>query len=163
MTRKILSSKCAALAIGVAGALVSANSAGASDRVEIGLLRCDVAGASNFLIGSTKRLDCRFEPAAGGTVELYAGEITRVGIDLGSTRDIEIRWTVLAPNIGRPTGSLAGSYAGVSAEASAGAGVGANALIGGLERSIALNPLSVQTQSGVNLAAGIAGLKLTAR
>jgi hypothetical protein len=70
---------------------------------------------------------------------------------------------VLAPKAGVRPGALAGRYGGVSAEASAGSGVGANALIGGLERSIALNPLSVQTQSGVNIAAGIAGLRLTRR
>jgi hypothetical protein len=162
MTKRLLATVGAAVLAG-AFTLLAVPVAVAAERIEIGVLRCGVAGSSNFLVGSTKRLDCRFEPAGGGAVDRYRGEITRVGLDLGRTRDTEIRWTVLAPRTGVRAGALEGRYAGVSAEASAGAGVGANALIGGLDRSIALNPLSVQTQEGVNIAAGIAGLKLTHR
>ena len=149
----------------LAGAVVFAAAPGfaAGERIAVGLLRCHVSSGTNFLVGSTKELACRFEPAGGGPVETYRGEITRVGIDLGRTRGTEIAWTVLAPKTGVRPGALSGRYGGVSAEASAGVGVGANALIGGLERSIALNPLSVQTQSGLNIAAGVAGLRLTRR
>ena len=160
MTKKLYASLGAAVAIGTV-ALLATPSFAAGERIEVGVLECHVASGSNFLVGSTKRLACRFLPSGGGTVELYRGEITRVGLDLGRTRDTEIRWTVLAPKTGVRAGALAGRYGGVSAEASAGAGVGANALVGGLERSIALNPLSVQTQEGLNIAAGVAGLKLT--
>lgn len=159
--RKTIAKLGLAVAAGAVG--LAAVPATASERIEVGVLRCEVSGSSNFLVGSTKRLDCRFEPANGGAVELYGGEITRVGLDLGRTRATEIRWTVLAPRTGVRAGALAGRYGGVSAEASAGAGVGANALVGGFDRSIALNPLSVQTQEGLNIAAGVAGLKLTRR
>jgi hypothetical protein len=40
------------------------------------------------------------------------------------------------------------------------AGVGANALVGGSNRSVALQPLSVSGQVGLNIAAGVAGLDL---
>lgn len=160
MTKTILASIGTALAVG-AVALLGTPAFAAGERIAVGVLECTVASGTNFLVGSTKRLDCRFAPSGGGMVEHYRGEITRVGLDLGRTRGTDIRWTVLAPKTGVRAGALAGRYGGVSAEASAGAGVGANALIGGLERSIALNPLSVQTQEGVNIAAGIAGLRLT--
>lgn len=154
------------LAIGAAlaaGLFTGLPAFAAGERVEVGMLRCSVASDSNFIVGSTRTLACRFEPSDGGSVERYRGEITRVGIDLGRAKTTRLAWAVLAPKTGRRAGALAGSYAGVSAEATAGAGVGANALIGGLERSITLNPISVQTQTGANLAAGIAGLKLTRR
>ena len=57
-------------------------------------------------------------------------------------------------------GALSGHYAGASAEASVGAGLGANVLVGGSNRTVALQPVSVQGQTGLNLAVGVAGLDL---
>ncbi len=51
-------------------------------------------------------------------------------------------------------------YVGVNADASLGLGAGAKVLVGGSHRSIALQPLSVSGQVGVNLALGVAGLTL---
>ena len=68
-------------------------------------------------------------------------------------------WTVFAP--GRAVrGALAGEYAGGSAEATVVGGLGANVLLGGSNRSIALQPVSVGGQTGFNLAVGIADLQL---
>ena len=67
---------------------------------------------------------------------------------------------MLAPSVTIPANALAGTYGGVSAEATVGLGVGANALIGGSENSIALQPVSVQAQQGVNVAVGVAALTL---
>ena len=61
-----------------------------------------------------------------------------------------------------PSGALSGTYAGASAEATVGAGVGANALVGGLESSFTLQPLSVQGQTGLNVAGGLARITLRA-
>ena len=44
--------------------------------------------------------------------------------------------------------------------ASAGAGVGANALIGGFNNTITLQPVSISAQTGLNVAAGVANLEL---
>src|SRR4029079_3515313 len=60
-------------------------------------------------------------------------------------------------------GVLAGGYGGATAEATIGGGLGANVLVGGLQRSIALQPVSVGAQRGLNAAAGIGGLELYAR
>jgi hypothetical protein len=68
-------------------------------------------------------------------------------------------WAVFAPTT-RRIGALAGNYAGASAEATVGAGLGANVLLGGSDRTIALQPLSVQGQAGLNVAAGVTELIL---
>ena len=134
----------------------------ANERIEIGLLRCTVAGGTSFIFGSSKDLGCVFE-RANGAAEAYVGNVSRFGIDVGTTSESQLVWTVLAPAKDFPPGALAGTYAGVSAEATAGVGLGANALVGGGEHSIALQPVSVQTQQGVSIAAGVAELNLTAQ
>ena len=65
-------------------------------------------------------------------------------------------WSVYAPTT-RRFGALAGRYSGASAEATVGAGLGANVLIGGSNRTVTLQPVSVQGQAGLNLALGVAG------
>jgi hypothetical protein len=68
-------------------------------------------------------------------------------------------WAVYAPTT-RRFGALAGNYSGATAEATVGAGLGANVLVGGSDRTVALQPLSVQGQAGLNVAAGVAELTL---
>ena len=60
--------------------------------------------------------------------------------------------------IGR--GDLAGNYGGVGANASVGVGGGGNFLVGGPQNSYALQPVSVQGQTGLNVAAGVADIEL---
>jgi hypothetical protein len=127
--------------------------------VEVGVLTCKVSGGVGFVFGSTKDLDCVFEGLSGGR-DRYVGAINKFGLDLGFTGSSYIVWTVLAPSVAIPAGALAGDYGGVSAEATVGLGVGANALIGGSENSIALQPVSVQAQQGLNVAVGVAALSL---
>jgi hypothetical protein len=119
-----------------------------------------VRGGSGFIIGSTKDLRCRFNRP--GRDEFYHGTISKFGLDIGTTKQSAIAWAVLAPTAKLPPGSLSGNYGGVSAEATVGLGVGANALIGGSSKNIILQPLSVQAQQGLNIAAGIAALSLRA-
>lgn len=128
--------------------------------VEIGVLNCSVSGGAGFVIGSSKRLDCVFQ-GTGGRREPYVGHIDKLGIDLGATSTGVVAWAVLAPTRGDvAAGALAGTYGGVTGEATVGVGLGANALVGGSGRSIALQPLSVGAQQGLNLAIGIAALRL---
>jgi hypothetical protein len=123
------------------------------------MLRCTVAGGSGFIFGSSKSLHCRFS-RSGYRTERYAGNINRFGIDIGYTRKSYVAWAVFAPSRRVKHGALAGGYGGVSAQATVGVGVGANALIGGFGNSIMLQPLSVQAQRGLNVAAGIGSLSL---
>lgn len=132
----------------------------AQNRVKVGTLDCQMSGGVGLVVASRKELLCRFIPGARGwRGESYAGSITRVGLDLGATAGGNLVWAVYAPtSAGRY--ALAGRYGGASAEATVGAGLGANALVGGNNRTVTLQPLSVQGQAGVSLAAGVAGLEL---
>jgi hypothetical protein len=132
----------------------------AQTRVEVGVLTCSAAGSTGFIVGSTRELRCTFNRQ--GKDEVYNGTINKFGLDIGSTQKAQIAWAVLAPTSNLPPRSLAGGYGGVSAEATVGVGVGANALIGGSAKSIVLQPLSVQSQQGLNIAAGVASLQLRA-
>lgn len=150
----------AGAAVGIA-ALAAVSSAPAQSRVEIGMLTCTASGSTGFIVGSTRDLRCRFNRK--GRDEYYTGTINKYGLDVGSTAQAQIAWAVLAPTSNLPSRSLVGSYGGISAEATVGVGLGANALIGGSERSIVLQPVSVQSQQGLNIAAGVASLELRAR
>ena len=130
--------------------------------IQVGILGCDVAAGTGFVFGSTKSLTCVFQ-RQGARDEFYTGTISKFGIDIGQTSKSVIQWAVLAPGKAIPRGALAGTYGGISGEATVGVGIGANALIGGLKNSVSLQPLSVQAQQGLNLAAGIAALTLEKR
>lgn len=131
----------------------------ADPAVEVGVLNCSVSGGAGFVIGSSKRLECLFQ--SGGRREPYYGRINKYGLDVGVTSTGVIAWAVLAPTRDAlEPGALAGTYGGVTGEATVGIGLGANALVGGSRRSIALQPLSVGAQQGLNLAVGVAALTL---
>jgi hypothetical protein len=130
----------------------------AETRVEVGVLTCTAASTTGYIVGSTRTVRCRFNRK--GKDEHYTGTIQKLGLDIGTTQKAQIAWAVLAPTANLPPRSLAGFYGGLSAEATVGIGVGANALIGGSAKSIVLQPLSVQAQQGLNIAAGIASLQL---
>jgi hypothetical protein len=127
--------------------------------VRIGVLTCEVAGGTGFIIGSSKDLRCRFESSTG-RAERYVGFIDKFGLDIGVTGPAVMSWAVLAPTSDVGRGALAGNYVGASAEVSVGVGAGANLLIGGSDETISLQPLSVQGQTGVNAALAVAGLAL---
>ena len=131
-------------------------------RVEVGMMDCAVEGGTGFVFGSTKDLSCTFKPANGDRPEEhYFGVIHKYGVDIGATNGGVISWAVLAPteDLVEP-GALAGDYSGVTAEATVGAGVGANVLVGGSSETIALQPVSVSAQTGLNLAVAISGMEL---
>lgn len=129
-------------------------------QTQVGSLRCNVSAGLGAIIASSRDMSCTFRQANGRT-ERYRGTIRRFGLDIGATRRGVLVWGVVAPTRGIQRGGLAGDYAGASAEATVGAGVGANALVGGSDRSFSLQPISVQGQTGLNLAAGVAQLTLT--
>lgn len=127
--------------------------------VKVGVLSCGIEGGVGFIIGSSKAIDCVFEPAGGGGRERYEGRIGKLGVDIGVTGRTVVAWAVFAPGRTRP-GALEGNYGGASAEVTVAVGPGVNVLVGGFDKSINLQPVSIQGQTGLNVAAGIAGLKL---
>ena len=154
-----LRSALAAAAMTLAVATALPDVAAAKSGVNIGSLSCTVEGGVGLLIGSSKDVTCVFRSAKGKRRETYTGNISKLGIDIGITGKSYIRWIVFAPGDVK-RGAIAGTYAGGSAEATLGVGLGANVLIGGFKKSIALQPLSLQGQTGLNVAAGVTRLKL---
>jgi hypothetical protein len=126
--------------------------------VKVGVLNCRIESGVGFIIGSSKEVECEFKRTGGGR-EYYNGTIGKLGLDVGITTDGVLGWIVFAPGKTK-RGSLRGSYTGASAEATVGLGVGANVLVGGFKKSINLQPISLQAQTGLNIAAGVASLNL---
>jgi hypothetical protein len=152
--KKIIAASLIALGLAASPAL-------AKGGVKVGMLTCSVEGGIGWIIGSSKGIDCVYQPAGGGRVEKYSGRLGKLGVDIGVTGQTTIAWVVFAPGkISK--GSLKGQYTGVSAEATVIGGLGANVLVGGFRKSINLQPLSVQAQTGLNIAGGIGSLTLEA-
>lgn len=131
-----------------------------ADRAKIGTLRCNLAPSVGLLVIERQRLSCTYTPDGPFPPETYFGSFTTVGAAIGFNRGGRMVWGVLAPVSGYYRGALAGTYVGASADVSVGAGLGANALVGGSHRSIALQPLSVEANTGLDLTAGVSKLRL---
>lgn len=133
-------------------------------RLEAGTLTCKGEGGWGAIVFSKKTFDCSFATADGNHRGSYKGTITKVGLDVGVTGDTALLWVVFGPS-GQVAddfraGSLAGDYVGVGVEATVGAGLGANALLGGNESQFVLQPVSVQVQTGISIAAAVQTLTL---
>jgi len=130
----------------------------AGSGVNVGSLNCNVAGGVGFIFGSSKDIACVFT-RPDGTAERYRGEINKYGVDIGFTSDAYMVWAVFAPGQ-VAKGALAGNYAGATAEAAVGLGLGANVLVGGSNDQIALQPVSIEGVTGLNVAAGFGQISL---
>jgi hypothetical protein len=130
-----------------------------AQRVRTGVLNCDVSAGLGLIIGSQRTVNCLFTPDIPGPQEGYFGTITKFGLDLGATAGGSMVWAVYA-DTSRGYGFLAGDYAGASGEATIAVGLGANVLVGGSSRTVALQPVSLTGQVGLNLALGVANLSI---
>ncbi|MHB2169106.1 DUF992 domain-containing protein [Alsobacter sp. R-9] len=146
----------------LAGVLVCAGAASAQTSVRVGTLTCDVSRGVGLFVVQKQTLTCQFKPDNGSTPDAYTGKIVEYGVAIGEVGSGHLIWGVIAPAQGIPKGALAGTYAGVGAQASAGAGAGVNVLVGGTGRAFSLQPLSVEGQTGVNIAGGITTVTLEA-
>jgi hypothetical protein len=149
---------------GVAVTLLVASFTGAyaqqpMTRVQVGVLECRGGSSVGFIVGSVTNLGCVLR-VDGMPEDRYVATIRKVGVDLGITQESALAWGVFAPSARLGPGDLSGNYAGAQGSASVGVGVGGNVLVGGSENSIALQPLSVQGQVGLSVAAGLESLEL---
>jgi Protein of unknown function (DUF992) len=126
----------------------------------VGTLTCKLAPSIGLILGSRQKMACRFVPNGPFPPEAYVGVMGTIGLDIGVTAGGVVAWAVLAPTAGPLRGALAGTYMGASGSVGVGVGVGANLLFGGSNRSIALQPLSVEGSVGINLSLGVSGLTL---
>jgi hypothetical protein len=140
---------------------ISAHAQANSYTVKTGYLTCHVASGWGFVFGSSRNLRCSY--TANGRTEYYGGSIAKFGADIGYLKSGVIVWAVAATTNDLKPGALAGDYGGATASISLGAGGGANVLVGGFQKSIALQPVSFEGQNGLNIAAGVAALNLKYR
>ena len=134
----------------------------AEGRIELGELECFVDAGAGFIIGSQKDISCVFTSyKSEEIIDNYFGVINKFGLDVGSTKESYIRWIVVAPTDSQFTkGFLQGDYIGAQASATFAVGLGANVLVGGSSKTFALQPISLQSQKGLNIAAGVAEIEL---
>jgi hypothetical protein len=126
---------------------------------QAGMLRCRLNPSIGFVIFGHQSMECSFQPVSG-PVQAYEGAINTVGLDLGVSEGGRLAWAVFGPANGIPNGALAGEYVGASGDVGVGVGAGANVLVGGSNRSIALQPLSLEGSVALNIVAGLSQLKL---
>lgn len=134
-----------------------------AERFSVGRLICASTPRVGMIFGSAQDLRCVFRSANSRRQYAYEGRVRRIGLDLGVTSGAVLSWNVLARNSRIGRGTLRGNYVGASGNIAFGPGFGANALIGGSRRSIVLQPLSIETSIGVNLAASVTRLTLGSR
>ena len=159
----MLSSKRAGLAVVASLLLAAATSSqvrGEELTTKTGLLTCHVARGFGWIVGSSRTAQCEYHPT-GGTTEQYSGTISKIGIDIGYLAPIVLVWAVIAPSSVPSSGALAGNYFGGTAQAAVGIGGGVNVLLGGFEKSVALQPVRVEGDTGLYIGLGIAALSLT--
>ena len=156
MNKKFLVASLSGMALLLVAGAADARTSG----VKLGVLNCNIAPGVGLIVGSSKNVSCTFTNRNGRT-ERYSGSIGKIGLDLGVTGRGRAAWLVFAPgNVGRS--SLSGTYVGGQASASVIVGLGANVLVGGFKNNINLQPISVQGQTGLNIAIGVASLNLRA-
>jgi hypothetical protein len=141
-------------------AMLAASAMPAAANVEVGVLRCHIAPSVGYIVASERQMRCDFRPAAGGPTHHYVATAGRIGLDVGVTQEGWLVWGVWAPTQVIHRKDLVGTYGGASAGAAVGVGVGANALVGGSNNTIALQPLSGEGSVGLSVALGVTALSL---
>jgi len=148
---------------GIAATLLAAPFAGVIaqpvERVQVGVLECRGGATIGFIVGSVTNLGCVLR-IDGFAEDRYVATIRKVGVDLGITEETALAWGVFAPTRRLGPGDLSGNYVGAQGSATIGIGAGGNVLVGGSNNSIALQPLSLQGQVGLSVAAGLESLEL---
>ena len=145
----------------VAAAAAAVPQAASAATVSAGVLRCTVGAGTGYVIGSRRALTCYYYNAYGER-ETYDGYFSTAGLDIGYTSISGVSWAVIAPSA-TVRGSLEGTYVGIGTQATIAAGVGSNAMIGGFNSSINLQPVSVSGQEGLNAQLGFTGMTLRLR
>ena len=148
---------------GFAATLLAAPLAGVNaqpmQRVQVGVLECRGGASIGFIVGSVTNLGCVLR-IDGVPEDRYVATIRKLGVDLGITQETALAWGVYAPVARLGPGDLSDNYAGAQGSATIGIGAGGNVLVGGPNNSIALQPLSLQGQVGLSVAAGLESLEL---
>ncbi len=144
-------------------ALALAAPAAAQDeqvRLEIGLLTCHLTDRTNLVIVSETEFSCVFEHTDDRQKERFSGVVDKIGLDLTFKEDETLKWGVLAPSIDAEVSAMEGVYVGIGAEVGVVKGGSANLLVGGLDKSFALQPFAVSGSDATGAALAVESFKL---
>jgi hypothetical protein len=149
------------LAIATSGAMAQAHEDAPEGKVRAGSLICEVGPSIGLVLFSTPRkVTCTYS-RAGGLDEVYKGTMKNIGINAGITAGSVIEWLVFVATDSRGENNLmSGTYAGKELNGSIGLGGGVNFLVGGFNKSVSLQPWSIQQQVGVNFNWSLVKMKL---
>jgi hypothetical protein len=144
----------AMLAVTFAGAGVAS-----AESAKVGALQCHISGGTGMILMENQALDCVFRDSAGHSSH-YIGRMTNVGVNIGISGPGRLVWAVLAATSDVAPGALAGDYVGAAGSVAVGAGAGGAILVGGSNKTISLQPISVSAETGLNLSAGLGNISL---
>lgn len=150
-----------ALILATACLAVPVSAVHAQGGLEVGVLTCSVVPGTrlNLLIRSTADVKCVY--AKGGEIEEYVGETgIALGLDLSFKQNEKLAFTVIAASEDVRPGAkaLGGKYVGGELSAAVGLGLGAKALVGGGAKNIGLQPLALETSTGIGASGGLSFL-----
>jgi len=133
--------------------------------LEVGVLTCKSVPSTrlNYIFHSNTVVDCIFTHSSGE--EQYMGEMGMViGIDLQQKSNEQTVFTVIAASSDTRSEAyfLEGTYVGGKASAALGIGAGASVMLGGGDKNISLQPIAIETSTGLGAALGIGYLTLVA-
>jgi hypothetical protein len=159
MTSRTFTLIAASTLLSLALMMPAANAGAGGYTIKTGYLTCVESSGWGFIFGSSRNVKCSYATKSG-RIEYYSGSVSKFGADIGYLKSAVIVWAVAATTKDLQPGALAGDYGGATASISLAAGAGANVLVGGFQKSIALQPVSFEEQTGLNVAAGVAALNL---
>jgi len=136
--------------------------AGTTQGTRVGLLTCKTVPGSalSLIVHSTEGVKCSFKANAGGT-EYYKGETgVGLGFDVSFDRETTMTYAVMSANVKAGDYQLAGKYFGGGGSATVGVGLGVQALIGGGNKNVSLQPVAISGSTGAGVSGGITYLYL---
>lgn len=128
---------------------------------QLGMLKCDTSIGIGEILVRKQTMTCVFTHT-DGKKENYTGTVHQYGVEIGMVKEGHLAWAVFAATPAKGAGLLAGKYGGVDASVAAGIGLGADILVGGTGESFSLQPLAVEGEPGVGIAAGVEQIELIA-
>jgi hypothetical protein len=130
-------------------------------KTQVGMLKCDTSIGIGEILVRKQTITCTFTHKDGKT-EGYTGTVHEYGLEIGEVKEGHLAWAVFAASPAQGTGVLAGKYGGVTASVAAGIGLGADVLVGGTGEAFSLQPLAVEGEPGIGIAAGVEQIELIA-
>ena len=164
----LVAAALAAVSVSLAGCLqedsTATNRRMTNSKVYIGALTCEIAESTGYLIGSSKDMDCVFEPLIGGQ-QAYDGAFNRLGIDVGYTTKMRMLWKVFSIGSNHGPDAVVGKFIGENAAITADQQTGGNWLYGGQDGAAVMQATALLdgTDQGYKIEYGVAQITLRIR